>query len=102
MTAPLPKLDELDLPRPVRFIKIDIEGAEPLAFRGGRELLRADKPTILCEINSIQLERVANTNANAFLSEMRDLGYECIELAEGRLGRTITQLDDALVNVVFR
>lgn len=102
VTAPQLKLDELDLPRPIRFIKIDIEGAEPLAFRGGRELLRADKPTILCEINPIQLERVSGTNAGAFLAEMQDLGYECVELADGRLGRTITKLDDALVNVVFR
>ncbi len=39
-------LDQLDLPRPVGFIKADIEGAEPLAFRGADRLLRVDRPVI--------------------------------------------------------
>ena len=34
-------LDQLDLPRPVSFIKADIEGAEPLAFRGGEFVVDA-------------------------------------------------------------
>ncbi len=38
-------LDTYPLRRPVHFIKIDVEGAEPLAFRGARELLKEDRPS---------------------------------------------------------
>ncbi len=37
--VPIVALDELDLQRPVRFIKMDVEGAEPLVLRGAARLL---------------------------------------------------------------
>jgi len=43
------RLDSLDVPRPVRFIKIDVEGAEPLSLRGAEGILRADRPIIQFE-----------------------------------------------------
>ncbi len=43
------RLDSLSVPRPVRFIKIDVEGAEPLALRGAEGILRADRPIIQFE-----------------------------------------------------
>lgn len=46
------------LPRPVRFIKCDVEGHEQSVFRGGRDLLQADKPTILVEIHQDQVASV--------------------------------------------
>jgi FkbM family methyltransferase len=42
------RVDDLDLP-PVRYIKIDVEGAEPLAFHGMQRLLARDLPLILFE-----------------------------------------------------
>ncbi len=44
------KLDVLPIPK-VGFIKIDIEGSEPLALFGARELIQRDKPIILYEKN---------------------------------------------------
>ena len=43
------RLDSLKAPRPVRFIKIDVEGAEPVALRGAEGILRADRPIIQFE-----------------------------------------------------
>ncbi len=42
------QLDTLEMARPVSFIKLDVEGAEGLALRGARDLLRADRPTVAC------------------------------------------------------
>jgi FkbM family methyltransferase len=43
------RIDALAIPRPVRFIKIDVEGAEPLALRGAAGILHADRPIIQFE-----------------------------------------------------
>jgi len=59
-------LDNIVSPhRRVDFIKIDVEGAELLALRGGASLLRRDHPTILFES--------APDSAKAF-------GYDCEQL----------------------
>lgn len=42
-------LDDLDLPK-VRFIKIDVEGAEEDVLAGGMGLIERDRPTLLIEI----------------------------------------------------
>jgi FkbM family methyltransferase len=43
-------LDELDLRRPVGFIKIDTEGSDLEVLKGAEKLLKEDKPNILIEI----------------------------------------------------
>jgi FkbM family methyltransferase len=97
--VPVAALDDLTLPRPVRLIKMDVEGAEPLVVRGAERLLRADRPTILSELHPTQLERASGVTPHAFLSQMRALGYR----TETVRGETIERAsDDALVSVVFR
>src|SRR6185295_613228 len=44
--VPVVALDGLDLRRPVRFIKMDVEGAEPQVIRGAEGILREDRPVI--------------------------------------------------------
>ena len=90
-------LDRLDLPRPVSFIKADIEGAEPLAFRGADALLRADRPVILSELHPLQLERVSGVTPAQFIAEMRARGYRCHLLGAGVAGE---EIDDAPSNGV--
>jgi FkbM family methyltransferase len=82
LQVPMLRLDELDLRRPVRFIKIDVEGAEPLVFRGARSLLARDRPLILAEINPTQLSKVALCSVRQFLDEMTALGYRCFGLGD--------------------
>ena len=96
-TVPVVALDGLALPRPVSFIKADIEGAEPLAFRGADALLRADRPTILSELHPLQLDRVSGVTPAQFIAEMRSRGYRCHLLGAGVAGQ---EIDDAPTNGV--
>lgn len=70
-------LDALDLRRPVRFIKIDIEGAEPQALAGGARLLHEDKPVILSELHPAQLLRVSGVSPAQFIHDVTQRGYTC-------------------------
>src|SRR4051794_21042545 len=57
--VPRVALDALDLRRPVRVIKMDVEGAEPQVLRGAQRILADDKPVILSELHPTQLERAS-------------------------------------------
>ena len=46
------RLDALDLPCPVRLIKIDAEGHDPAVLRGAEALLARDRPTLIVETGS--------------------------------------------------
>jgi FkbM family methyltransferase len=96
-SVPVVALDTLQLRRPVAFIKADIEGAEPLAFRGADRLLREDRPVILSELHPLQLSRVAGITPAAFIAEMRERGYRCHLLGAGVAG---PEIDDAPTNGV--
>ena len=60
--------------RRLDFVKIDVEGAEPGVFDGGRETLRRLRPRILVEINPEALEGMGSS-AGDLLARIRDLGY---------------------------
>jgi FkbM family methyltransferase len=68
-------LDQIDIRRPVRFIKMDVEGAEPQVIRGAERILREDHPTILSELHAVQLERASGVTAAEFLAQVAALGY---------------------------
>lgn len=100
--VPVVALDAVDLPRPVAFIKADIEGAEPLAFRGADRLLRQDRPVVLSELHPWQLGRVAGVTAAEFIGEMAGRGYRCHLLGAGVLGEEIHDApSDGVTSVVF-
>ena len=100
--VPVLALDALALSRPISFIKADIEGAEPLAFRGADALLRVDHPVILSELHPLQLDRVSGVTPAQFIGEMRGRGYRCHLLGAGVAGQ---EIDDApnngVTSVVF-
>src|SRR5215467_7009727 len=64
-------LDQVCVRRPVRVIKMDVEGAEPLVLRGAATLLTEDRPIVLSELHPTQLARASNTTSAAFLEEAR-------------------------------
>jgi FkbM family methyltransferase len=74
-TVPVVALDALELRRPVRVIKMDVEGAEPLVVKGAERLLRTDRPVILSELHPTQLDRASGITSDAFLAQMQALGY---------------------------
>jgi len=96
--VPLVALDRLDLRRPVRFIKMDVEGAEPQVVRGAERILREDRPVILSELHPAQLERASATTADEFLAHMRALGYRAQTLDGAQIDRAP---DVTLLSVLF-
>ena len=100
--VPLVALDEAALARPVRLIKMDVEGAEPQVVMGATRLLTEDRPTILSELHPTQLERASGTAGDDFLAQMRSLGYAAHLLENGTLGAVLERAPaDTLVSVVF-
>lgn len=83
-------LDDLALRRPIAFVKMDIEGAEPLALEGAARLVQEDRPIFLSELHAEQIARVSNRTAAEFLREFRDLGYKAFRLEGDRLGTELT------------
>jgi FkbM family methyltransferase len=96
--VPVVALDSLDLRRPVRFIKMDVEGAEPQIVGGAEGILRTDRPTILSELHPVQLERASGTTAAAFLSYLGDLGYRAHTIDGAPLS---SASDAAMISVVL-
>ncbi len=101
--APIVALDHYELRRPIHFIKADIEGAEPLAFRGAEDILQSDRPTILAEINPEQLFKVSRLQPSEFLAEMDRRRYDCRLLVDGAPGPIVTKLadDPTIRSVIF-
>ena len=100
--VPVVALDDLPIRRPVRFIKMDVEGAEPLVIRGAATLLRADRPVVLSELHPTQLERASGISGDAFLSAMRALRYQAHLVEHGLVGPPLDRAPaDALVSVVL-
>jgi len=97
-TVPLVALDEFTLPRPVKFIKMDVEGAEPQVLGGAARLLKNDRPLILSELHPTQLQRASATTADEFLAQLRRLGYRAQDLHGNPIEHAPA---DAIVSVVL-
>ena len=70
-------LDEI-IPRSekIAFVKIDIEGAEFHAIKGGIETIRRGKPVIVFEANSVSTGQYGVKAADVYLFMTETLGYE--------------------------
>jgi hypothetical protein len=92
--VPLVALDDLDVRRPVRLIKMDVEGAEPKVIEGAARLLKEDRPVILCELHPVQLERASGTTPAIFLEQLRAAGYRAHGLRNGIIDEPIEKASD--------
>lgn len=79
-TVPRRRLDSFDFPR-VGFAKVDVEGHELAALRGGRALLERDRPTLLVEAEDRHRSGAVESVA-VFLA---NLGYRGAFLDAGAL-----------------
>lgn len=66
--------EQLD-PRPVDFVKIDVEGAEKFVWDGARRILTRDRPLILSEVNVTDLGIVSQISAAEYLQYLKEHGY---------------------------
>ncbi len=83
--VPMIVLDQIELRRPIQFIKIDIEGAESLALRGARTLLQQDQPLIMSEVHAELLGRIGGVSVADYLAELELLGYASHLLEDGQI-----------------
>jgi FkbM family methyltransferase len=83
-------LDDLRMAGPIAFIKMDVEGAEPLVLEGASRLLAADRPTILTELHREQLARVSRLTPEQFLERVRAMRYRAYRIENGSRGSEVT------------
>lgn len=60
-TVDVAPLDDLDIQRPVGFIKIDTEGHELHVLLGAQRIIREDKPTMLIEVHEPNINMAGTT-----------------------------------------
>jgi FkbM family methyltransferase len=102
-SVPVVALDAEEFRAPVSFLKIDVEGAELLAFRGAANLLRRDRPTILAEMNPAALRRGSGCNPSEVVGYLARVGYRCRVLEDGRPGPEVAAWPDTedVLSAVF-
>ena len=81
-TVTLDELRRSGLPR-ISFVKCDVEGAELLVLHGAREVLRRDRPVVLCEV-CVHAKRFQTTPGDVF-SFMQSMGYRAMRLDRNAL-----------------
>jgi FkbM family methyltransferase len=64
----------------IQAIKLDIEGAELLALQGAREMLRAERPLLVCEADEA-LQKRFDYGPRQLVDEFATLGYRVESLA---------------------
>jgi len=64
----------------VDLVKIDTEGFEERIVRGGRHVLRRDRPILFIEVNDRHLARYGG-GVESLFAELRSLGYARFEIA---------------------
>ena len=86
-------LDDLeDLPRPVAFLRLDVEGAEGLVLRGAGRLLAADRPVLLVELHVDRVPRISGLDPSSIFDALHAIGYRVHALGAGEQGLLIQDL----------
>jgi FkbM family methyltransferase len=71
------------------FVKVDIQGAEPLFLAGGISTFNRFRPTLIMEVSPEDLARMG-TDSQLLLAQVESLGYEVFTLSKrGDLGQKL-------------
>lgn len=89
--VPTIRFDALDIPR-VDVIKIDVEGAEPIVFRGATEVMERDHPIVIFEFSCEMTTRVGGADPRDHLKLFESYGYQ-LSLIERPTG-ALVPVDD--------
>jgi FkbM family methyltransferase len=96
--VPTMRFDDLDIAH-VDVIKIDVEGAEPIVFRGASAAIERDHPVIIFEFSCEMTERVGGVAGRDHLEMFESVGYE-LSLIERPWGSLVAvgDIDEFLGN----
>jgi FkbM family methyltransferase len=83
-------IDAIEYERPIRFIKMDVEGFEPYVIRGAVNTLRRHAPVILTEFFPRLLRDVGGTSGAGYVAMLEELGYTMSIFAAGGGGEPLT------------
>jgi FkbM family methyltransferase len=86
-------IDAIEYERPIRFIKMDVEGFEPHVIRGAVDTLRRHAPVILTEFFPRLLRDVGGSSGAGYVAMLEELGYTMSIFAEGGDGEPLTAAD---------
>ena len=84
----------------VDFIKCDVEGAELLVFRGGRNTLETHKPIVFTEMLR-KWSAKFGYHPNEIIRLFSDIGYRCFTARNGRLEEFFAMDDNTLETNFF-
>lgn len=79
------RIDSISFSKRIAFIKMDIEGHEPVAVEGMKRLLQKDQPAILIEFSHNCMIRAAHDPAVFSDVLIHELGYQFFTLKEDKL-----------------
>jgi FkbM family methyltransferase len=83
----------------VDFIKCDVEGAELLVFKGGREVIARDKPVVFSEMLR-KWSAKFDYHPNEIIELFNSLGYSCYTIANEVLS-SCSHVDESTVETNF-
>jgi FkbM family methyltransferase len=72
-------IDSLNIPEPVSFLKIDIQGSDLFGMQGAEEMILKHKPVIVFEFEQ-QFQDQFGTSFNDYLSFVEHIGYKFVEI----------------------
>lgn len=95
-------IDAVCMPMPGRisFVKIDIEGAELGALRGGLATLRKHRPIVFSEVVESHLNRYGHTTQMLF-SFFEDMDYRPFSVSGGQMLSSTAALASAFNDILF-
>lgn len=79
-TVPTVRLDDIVGDRRIDFLKIDIEGAEGMAFAGADRVLQHHRPILMVEFNGAQLARISNITSRDLFDRLVGQGYDAFRI----------------------
>ena len=90
-------------PDRIDFVKIDVEGAEPIVIRGCLDILNKHKPLIMSEVHVDQRLKASKSTPDDYFKIVEAIGYEVDYLtSEGKIGEKADQIRMyGVLNVVF-